>query len=309
MTTKLLWRASKTDASKPFLTVDDALSEICFRLNAEAQFEDREVHIVEQAGTEAIKPELLINITEEALDSVRAAVTTPALVVLTRDRNLLRMECVAQFHLNTEIENKTLRVTLDRQHLTGNASVDIVVAVVDQAAQSPIEKARLYARKTFKLRAITSTPNIPKKVVTDDDLESIGLDGRTPWHINWRSTDVNKPLSELAELWINETYEVHFRELDIDSPNPSERLITSTITSQIMFELVCGVLCMATEATESSEEDSALASVQRFLSDNSSVAPWIEHIDMRDAEHISKLRALCYQGCDYSLHFARLEIA
>lgn len=142
--------------------------------------------------------------------------------------------------------------------------LDIAVIIVDGEGESVSDRTKSYATKLFKLRDRSQAEQIPRIWVTESQFIAKGLGPKTPWYLNWKSASVQQPLAEIVEVWLNQDLRSAFDRIANPTAGSSGELFQVTMTSQILTEIVCGVLIKASAEEAQGEQGSAVETIMSY---------------------------------------------
>lgn len=304
MTEKIAWGVTKTDNFAPFETFDEVFEDLQFRIESTDEFSDQTAIYLTDEITQ-IFPQIRFKLSENYFEQVAESLSDPLVKILVRDKDLNHFGVVESIPFTKALDQSVVSVDLPRKRLGNYSTIELVVTLCDQSSERIDERTRVYGRKIFRIKSQNNAPKIPKKIVPAEVFEKVGLSRRTPWYLNWARQDVSLALTEVVEVWLNEEFEEQYRLLSGDKIDSAMQLFAVSMESQIMSEVIIGVLSRASDFEgQDLEEESALSLIKDFFENKLAV----EHgVRIDDIEFSSKVRALCYQFCGFSNAMSGLE--
>ncbi len=251
----LNWRASESCVTEPAPTSERCLEGVMFRLRESEEPSCSGVaHIQQNQDWESCRPELFLGVDVRALVS-DSGVTRESLViaVILRDRILGRFKQVAEWALD-RIPADAWQLPLD--HFSWSTQLDVAVLAAlsgPSTTNSRTEEATrgtILARKIFKIRPPSEAFEFPIKQVSPADMEKEGVSSETALYVHWKGADLNRPPTDLIEIWLNKQFEDKFRALSVKRPVPAAKYIGLGFTAQVYADILAPILSSNEEATE-----------------------------------------------------------
>ncbi len=265
---KLNWRARETHEVSPHQTSPHALDAVAFR---RAPHEKATTGTVPPLGEvsdwQKVHPELVLDVDQELLTKETEVDSKDIeLSVVMRDRELNKFKLIAKWPL-VETENLlSLESHLEEFSYSKRMDVCVLATLANELRISApaigTPKGSVLAEKTFQIR-IAPKNKPPTKMVDPDDLEKQGLDRTTVCYVHWRSTDLQTPINDAIEIWLNKEYEDKFMALAAARGASNSPFIAQAIGAQIYCEIFDFVL--QSEEENISDPNSVMAIVSSML--------------------------------------------
>lgn len=263
----LNWRASESCVTAPAPTSERSLESVTFRLRESEELSSSGViHIQQNQDWESCKPELFLGVDVRALVSDSGVAPESLIIaVIVRDRILGRFKQVAEWALD-HIPADAWPLPLD--HFSWSNQLDVAVlaalggpATTNDGAQETT-RGTILASKIFKIRPPSQTLAFPIKHVSPAEMEKEGVSAETALYVHWKGADLDRPPTDLVEIWLNKQFEDKFRALSVKRPIPAAKYIGLGFTAQVYADILAPVLSSNEEATE---ENGLLWAATRLL--------------------------------------------
>lgn len=242
----LNWRASETRVTSPARVSERCLRNVKFRLyESEAPTSSQVFTLESPEDWERCRPELFLDADLPALaEDTGLSHEDAVLAVIVRDRQLNRFETVRTW-CPADLPPDGWRIDLTGFSRAPRLDVAVVAttgAGIAWNAAGSMSRATLLASKVFSIRPPTGPQPFPSRLVTPDEMENQGLDRATPVYVHWRGEDLERPPTELLEIWMNKALEDKFKALSVKKPVPSAHCIGSGLAAQVYADILLPVL-------------------------------------------------------------------
>ena len=100
------------------------------------------------------------------------------------------------------------------------------------------DQIKRLATKDFKFVANNQKIDFPKIWKRSEDFAAIGLPKDSLWFLRWKGADLDRPINELVELWLNEDLKAKVTQITIGR----NKSITSQISTSILLDIYFPVI-------------------------------------------------------------------
>lgn len=304
------WRRSESRVVRPFTSVEAALTDVRFKLRADADFDDRTSFDTSQVDLRDIYPVFDLNVRASSLDTVQPLNAADlSLVVRLADFRLRRSELVFE----SGIEDLPRTWTVDpetKNRFSWKFGLHASVALVLRADRSPqpglpFMRGHWIARKDFSVRSVPERATFPIECWTAEDFVRRGLPRDTVYWIDFMTDELNARFEDPGEA-----FRIYLRADVYDvllsaEESPSGRAVMALIIAEILTE----VLWRGLVNLESAEEiekggllDSALARVKKATGANHEAL-----LKVKNRDGLSGLRAYAQAAVEARKELARLR--
>jgi len=238
---KISWNANETESIEPFKTFNRGLELCALRLRSSEPFDQPDTRVITspEFWTD-FQPAVKICVSLDDLAIATGLESNSIMVsVVIRDRDLNRFSVAHQCHAwSVPAEPVELKSAWSDFSQSGRVDISVVATPVDTVCRGPgvaFHKADVVARRTFKLRCMTQSSNIPTRWVPSEEFKKHGAPGNTVWLINWLGEDLERSPAETVEVLLNENMQDAFKVLDNDGETAN--LIRKEMAAAIFSEL------------------------------------------------------------------------
>ena len=207
--TKMTLRASETAVTHPFSRLEGFFANSAISISAEHDFDESEVFSNE--GFELDSAIIKVNVADDFGQSLDLDEKDALVSFVQSNRFDREYLCHFTKHVSevngleiplAEFVQERRTIESNRYHL-----------ILHQMHQKPGERFKVYCRKTFSGRGSSIHKTFPRVWMTPEQFRAQGLDGNTPWYIQWRGSDLELPLDKLVVLGLNKKYEVRLMKM------------------------------------------------------------------------------------------------
>ena len=252
MLSNLNYKASETEIIRPFDTIDGYFRHVGVRLKKELDFfndekiyldDDQELNLIEiNFQNLSISDFVDLNIEKENVK----------ISIILKDRNIKENRVLYNEKIDF-FENKTFNIFNDINYNLDLADFELLIILTEQ------NNNNILSLKKFVFSKLKQKIDIPKQYMPPSFFEEQGLAKDTVWYVNWIGSDLNKSLSELMIICLNDKFR-----LNIESMNDEESsLFQCQMSAAIMFDIFYPVIIKNNEL--SGQNYLALEQVKDFM--------------------------------------------
>lgn len=233
MTQNFRFSAFESEIIYPYSTFDHILENCKLMINEDDGFLE-ETNIFTEAIPECLK--LQIKIDQETLpDDLVRKIDDLKIYVLLRD-----VDGVKNFEVIYSKELKTTKFLLIDifKKVPSNfliSNTQIVLLVAEKNGSSAF--ARLAMRK-FKFTDITQALSFPKVFRSPEEFEHAGFYDSAPFAVKWIGEDLDKPINQLLEVWLNKKHELFLQRFGASEASLPKAFMASTILQEIFHFII-----------------------------------------------------------------------
>jgi len=233
MTQNFRFSAFESEIIYPYSTFDHILDNCKLMIDEDEGFLE-ETNIFTEATPECLK--LQIKIDQETLpEELASKIDDLKIYVLLRDVDGVKnFEVIHSAALKT---TKYLVIDVFSQvpsnFLVGNTQ--IVLLVAEKRDSNAFE--RLAVRK-FKFTDITQALSFPKVFRSPEEFEQAGFYESAPFAVKWIGEDLDKPINQLLEVWLNKKHELSLQRFGASKASLPKAFMASTILQEIFHFII-----------------------------------------------------------------------
>lgn len=233
MTQNFRFSAFESEIIYPYSTFDHILDNCKLMIDEDEGFLE-ETNIFTEAIPECLK--LQIKIDQETLpEELSSKLDELKIYVLIRD-----VDGVKNFEIIHSEELKTTKyLVIDVfQKVPSNflvSNTQIVLLVAEKSNTSAFE--RLAVRK-FKFTDITQALSFPKVFRSPEEFEQAGFYESAPFAVKWIGEDLDKPINQLLEVWLNKKHELSLQRFGASKSSLPKAFMASAILHEIFHFII-----------------------------------------------------------------------
>ena len=284
MTSMKTYRASERAITHPFKKVEGFFSKSALSISENHDFDESETFLNSDFDLETAV--LKIQVAEEDIgdlgfDAVKARVSCLQVNSAARTSKV-----IASAEL-TSLNRKEIKLidVVDESLPADSNTYQLLLHKEDEDLR---ERRKIFSRKIFRGRGSSVSKDFPKRWVTPSQLRELGVDGDTPWFLQWVSESYENTLDKLVVLCLNKNYEVHIKRLD---SNEHQMLARQLWLSEIYSSILVPVLRKGLEGDLLDQE--AVKQCTQLLKDGVGVEVDELHLQIRKSEFESYISACC----------------
>jgi len=233
MTQNFRFNAFESEVIYPYSTFDHVLDKCKLMIDEDEGFLD-ETNIFTEATTECLKLQLKIE-QEEFPDELMKRIDDLNVYVLLRDVDGVKnFKIIYSAALNT-IKYQVIDIFPKVPSNFLVASTQLVLLLAEKTDRNAFE--RLAVRK-FKFTNITQALSFPKVFRSPDEFEQSGFYGSAPFAVKWIGEDLDKPINQLLEVWLNKKHELALQKFGASNALLPKALMASTILQEIFHFVI-----------------------------------------------------------------------
>jgi hypothetical protein len=233
MTQNFRFSAFESEVIYPYSTFDHILDNCKLMIDEDEGFLE-ETNIFTEATPECLK--LQIKIDQETLpDELIRKIDDLNVYVLLRD-----VDGFKNFEVIYTAELKTTKYQVIDifQKVPSNflvASTQLILLLAEKSDSNAFE--RLAVRK-FKFTDITQALSFPKVFRSPDEFEQAGFYGSAPFAVKWIGEDLDKPINQLLEVWLNKKHELALQRFGASKASLPKAFMASAILQEIFHFVI-----------------------------------------------------------------------
>ncbi len=231
MINNLNYKASETEIIRPYDTIDGFFRNVGLRVKKESNFtndekiyldDDQELNLIEiNFQNFAISNFSDLNIGEE----------NTKISIILKDRNIKENKVLYSEKIDF-FENETFNIFDDINYNLDLADFELSIILTE------IKNNNILCQKKFLFSKFKQRIDVPKQYMPPSFFEEQGLSKDTVWYVNWIGSDLNKSLTELIIICLNEKFR-----LNIDSMSEDENsLFQCQMSAAIMLDIFYPVI-------------------------------------------------------------------
>ena len=112
----------------------------------------------------------------------------------------------------------------------GNFTISAILTKKSTVLDDQIKRL---ATKDFKFVANNRKIDFPKIWKRSEDFAAIGLPRDSLWFLRWKGADLDRPINELVELWLNEDLKTKVTQITVGR----NKSVTSQISASILLDI------------------------------------------------------------------------
>lgn len=214
--TEISWKANETESIEPFAISRTALDATAIRFRKADRFQTADTHFVETAEFWGdFNPEVRLDLDRAVLESETGLKADDVLVsLILRDRVLNRFAKVMDWPLVT-LPDDPISISSFWASFSHSDRIDICVVAtpietMDRGPGIARNRAEVVGRRNFKIRGTAQAAKIPYRWAKPEEFVARNVSSDTIWLINWLGEDLERPISDNVEIWLNERYKDKF---------------------------------------------------------------------------------------------------
>ena len=94
--------------------------------------------------------------------------------------------------------------------------------------------------------------DFPRIWKTAEDFEAMGLPKDTLWTLKWKGADLERPIHELVELWLNGSLESKVNQITMSNNKTIHAQVSSSVLMDIYFPIINKALGSGSDQIQSS---------------------------------------------------------
>lgn len=112
---------------------------------------------------------------------------------------------------------------------------EILLVLVNEGPSTQYERL---AKKTFKFFNARQALSFPRVYRTAEEFEDAGFYKYAPFAIKWIGEDLDKPINQLIELWLNNTHELQMETFGLSDQSFSKTMMGVFVIQEILFTIM-----------------------------------------------------------------------
>ena len=227
------FKAFEGEIVRPFPTFDDLLIDCKIMVSNDEGFLD-ECNILVDGEIDCVRLQLKID--EEQVKKVTAELSSNLVLdIFFKD---LRGAKNFQVLFSSPLKELSYKVIELDQLLPGNflaTDPEILLILTDDSSNGC--KRRL-GKKNFKFLRLTQALDFPKCFRTPEQFEDAGFFREAPWAIKWVGEDLNKPIDQLIEVWLNKSHELSLQKFGVSDQGFAKTTMIATLLQDILYKII-----------------------------------------------------------------------
>ena len=214
--TQIRWIASETESIEPFAISRTALDATAIRFRKADRFRTADTYFVEtQEFWDDFDPEIRLDLNRAEFESETGLNVDDLLVsLILRDRVLNRFTNVMDWPLAT-LPDDPVSISSSWASFSHSDRIDVCVVAtpietMDRGPGIARNRADVVCRRIFKIRGTAQATKIPYRWAKPEEFEARNVPSDTIWMINWLGEDLERPISDNVEIWLNERHKDKF---------------------------------------------------------------------------------------------------
>lgn len=197
------WTHGETVVARPFLSVDDYLKGVKFRLRSDRPFDGKDSYEAQDIDLDRLAPEFQLPLGEGLPPNL---VKGLSLVVRLQDLNLRRSEIVFEENLDKAPATYAVPTSVAKQY-AWKAGVRAIVTVMQREdrkrqAGQPYRRGHWIARRVFHVGRKGKSSNFPIEKWEPHRFEGLGLPSDTVYWLEVMSDDLNQSIKNPNEAFV-----------------------------------------------------------------------------------------------------------
>ena len=247
MNQKFRYSAYENQIIRPFQTFNDIFNNCKIMVSEDEGFlEDSNIFV--EAGIDCLKLQLKMN--KNLLDSELVSMASSSTVnVFIRDIEGSKNYKKLFSQTLDELEYKELDLIseIPSNFLISNAQ--IVLTLVNEDDAGSFERL---ASKTFKFLDFSQALSFPKISRSPDEFAEAGFFRSAPFALKWIGEDLDKPINQLVELWLNKEHELAMQKFGISNHSFAQSFLGVHVFQDILYDIIIkSIRASSYEATAS----------------------------------------------------------
>ncbi len=263
MNQKFRTSAYESEVIKPFQTYNDIFDDCKVMVNeAEGFLDDPNIFI--EDGVDCLK--LQLKIEQRPLSHELAKMSSNSIVnVFFRDiegsKNYKKI--FSQTLDKLDFKELNLIEEIPSNFLVSNAQ--IVLTLVKQDDSHSFERL---ASKTFKFLDYSQALSFPKVPKSPDEFAEAGFFRSAPFALKWIGEDLDKPINQLVELWLNREHELAMQKFGTSNNSFAKTFLGVNVFQEILYDVIIkSIRTNSFEATASITVFKLLSDISITISD------------------------------------------
>jgi len=233
MTQNFKFSAFESEIIKPFETFDDIFNDCKVMVSEEEGFiEDSSIFIDNES--DSLKLQLKFDINKLPIE-LKNLTSELAVNVFFQDLNGAKDFKKIHHQSLSEIDF----LELDLEPLVpvnyNVANSQILLTLVKDEPSPTFERLAL---KRFKFVDYNQSLDFPKVSRSANEFEQAGFYRLAPFALKWVGEDLDKPINELVELWLNKEHELSMWKLNSSKQEFSKSLIAVHALQEILYKII-----------------------------------------------------------------------
>lgn len=233
MNQKFRTSAYESEVIKPFQTYNDIFDDCKVMVNEAEGFLD-EPNIFIEDGVDCLK--LQLKIEQRPLSHELAKMSSNSIVnVFFRDiegsKNYKKI--FSQTLDKLDFKELNLLEEIPSNFLVSNAQ--IVLTLVKQDDSHSFERL---ASKTFKFLDYSQALSFPKVPKSPDEFAEAGFFRSAPFALKWIGEDLDKPINQLVELWLNREHELAMQKFGTSNNSFAKTFLGVHVFQDVLYDIL-----------------------------------------------------------------------
>ncbi len=230
MNERINLKASESRLIKPFLTVDELFKNLKIFYSSDIGWVTDTTIYKEDEKFD--KLDLSLDIKEEILTSILEGSSKDYKVsIVFKDHSAKYYTQLDSFSLN-ELDKNDMSYyeKVSSNFALGNFTISAILTKKSTVLDDQIKRL---ATKDFKFVANNRKIDFPKIWKRSEDFAAIGLPRDSLWFLRWKGADLDRPINELVELWLNEDLKTKVTQITVGR----NKSVTSQISASILLDI------------------------------------------------------------------------
>lgn len=112
---------------------------------------------------------------------------------------------------------------------------EILLVLVNEGASSRYERL---AKKTFKFFNARQALSFPRVYRSAEEFEEAGFYRDAPFAIKWIGEDLDKPINQLIELWLNSKHELQLETFGLSDQGFAKTMMGVCVIQEILYKVI-----------------------------------------------------------------------
>ena len=232
MTQKLRYRAFEKELVQPFSTFDSWLTDCRVMVSTSEGFvETNNIYLTED--TDCCQLELKVDV--GILSSIDRDQRELVLAVFHRDFDGVKLisKIFEKNFVDLEYHIVDLEPLLPSSFFGSGAEISI--SVINKNSGNGFERL---AKKTFKFLSFDQSLKFPKYFRTPEDFVQAGFASSTPFAVKWIGEDMDRPINQLVELWLNADHRLALETFALSEQEFSKSMMAATILGEVFYWVI-----------------------------------------------------------------------
>ena len=111
----------------------------------------------------------------------------------------------------------------------------ILLILIEDAPRASFERL---ATKTFKFYNVKQALSFPRVYRSPEEFAQQGFYDQAPFAVHWIGEDLDKPINQLIELWLNSAHELQLETFGSSEQTFCKTLMGVSVVEEILFHII-----------------------------------------------------------------------